>query len=237
MKFITVFAACALIASSAISQDDTAWQKKVTEAQTSEAMLALVREALPTNEVQASGTKHADQVNPEDNQPAPIVNFDVRLNEKTTFATNGTRLETSPAYYFVSQGKPYVVLGPRALNPRSPLFTRLTAAHELFHAKHHVGDPRPIVDRELETWTHVFVTYFHEVHPFKQRWAPLVGFYEDADPGERKATLDKIMSWYATPEGASVRVAFDDWLGRRRKDEKTAASRLVADLDKAIAAK
>lgn len=29
-----------------------------------------------------SGTAHAKQVHPEDNQPAPTVNFDVRLNQK-----------------------------------------------------------------------------------------------------------------------------------------------------------
>ncbi|HXI14616.1 MAG TPA: hypothetical protein VNM92_18515 [Thermoanaerobaculia bacterium] len=225
------------------------WKKKVTEAKAltdeakmHEAMLALVREALRSSEVRPSGTQHSDQVHPEDNQPAPVVNFDARLNQKTTYASSGTRLE-GPAYYFLAQGKPYVVLGPRALDSRSPVFTRLSAAHELFHAKNHVGDPRPISDRELETWTHVFVTLFQEVYPLKQRWAPLVSFYEAADPGERKAALDKLVHYYRTPPStagddkgqARLRVAFEEWLGRRRKDTATASSRLVADLDKAIA--
>lgn len=235
MKPVTLFtyALIVLYAWPAASQDDAGaalveWRRKVTEAkalqdevQKRDAMLALVREALPSHEVRLSGTN---------NQPAPIVNFDERL-EKT-----GT--------YFLAQGTPYVVLGPRALDPRSPVFTRMIAEHELFHARRHVGDPRPLADRELETWTHVFVTYFHEVHPFKQRWAPLVSNYEEADPGERKAALDKLVNYYRTPPAAAgdeagkadVRVAFEQWLGRRRKDPGTGLSKLVADLDRAITA-
>ena len=228
---IITFALIALYASPAASQDNidpalVEWRKKVTEAkalqdetQKRDAMLALVREALPSHEVRPAGTN---------NEPAPVINFDTRL-EKT-------------GNYFVAQGRPYVVLGPKSLDPRSPVFTRMIAEHELFHAKHHVGDPRPLVDRELETWTHVFVTYFHEVYPFKQRWAPLVSNFEESDPGERKVALDKLVSYYRTPAvgdeeaKAKVRVAFDEWLGRRRKDPATASSKLVADLDSAIAA-
>jgi hypothetical protein len=235
---------CALIglySYPALSQDDAAWKKMVTEAKKTGdagAMLALAREALSPMEVRASGATHSDQVHPEDNQPAPVINFDAGLNAKTTYATNGVFLETSPAYYFLARGTPYVVLGPNALNPRSPIFTRMTAEHELFHAKRHGGDPRPLVDRELETWTHVFVTYFHDVHPFKQRWVPLVAYYEDADAGEREAALEKLVAYYRTPpaDADAVRAAFDEWLGRRRKDDKTMSSRLVADLERALTA-
>jgi hypothetical protein len=193
------------------------WGKRITaakalqgEAEKREAMLALVREALPSHDVRVSGTK---------NEPAPVINFDERLEKSGN--------------YFLSQGTPYVVLGPKALDPRSPVFTRMIAEHELFHARHHVGDPRPLNDRELETWTHVFVKYFHEVYPFKQRWAPLVSFYEEADPGERKVALDKLVAYHRAPPSAAVRVAFEEWLDRRRKDPKTSSSRLASDLDKA----
>ncbi|MBA2304129.1 MAG: hypothetical protein H0W08_16050 [Acidobacteria bacterium] len=225
------------------------WEKKVIEAKAitdetkkGEAMVALVREALGSKEVRLSGTAHADQVHPEDNQPAPAVNFDPRMNLKNSYATQARRLETSPAYYFLGKGTPYVVLGPRALDPRGPAFTRMQAEHELFHAKTHVGDPRPVADRELETWTHVFVTSFHEVHPFKQKWAPLVTNYEEADPGERKAALDKLVAYYRTPTPAVddagraiIRTAFDEWLSRRKKDADSSSSMLVHDLEKALA--
>lgn len=227
------------------------WEKKVTEAKAitdatkkGEAMLALVREALGSKEVRLSGNTHADHVHPEDNQPAPIVNFDPHLNQKNSYATEARRLETSPAYYFLGKGTAYVVLGPRSLDPRGPVFTKMQAEHELFHAKTHVGDPRPVPDRELETWTHVFVTHFHEVYPFKQKWTPIVTNYEEADPGERKAALDKLVAYYRTPPPAAgddagkakVRAAFDEWFARRKKDAESSSSLLVKDLEKALAA-
>ncbi|MGH9456094.1 MAG: hypothetical protein ACRD2J_00445 [Thermoanaerobaculia bacterium] len=206
-----------------------------------EAMLALVREALPDYEVRASGTAHAGRAHPEDNQPAPIVNFDVDLNEKSAWSQN-RRLDDDRGHYFVARGTPYVVLGPEALDPRSPVFTRMLADHELFHARVHVADPRPLTDRELQTWAHVFVTHFHEVHPFMQRWGPLVSYYEKADPGERVMALEKLVAYYREPSAVAedaaedeVRIAFQEWLERRRNDSRTAESKLVADLDGALA--
>ena len=220
-----------------VSAPVTEWGKKVEAARALEdaaakadVMLALVREAMASHEVAPSGNAHPEQVHPEDNHPAPVVNFDVRLNEKMSYATNAVRLATSRAYYFLGQGTPYVVVGPGVLDPRSPAFTRMQVAHELFHAANHVGDGRPIEDRELETWTHVFVEHFDEIYPFKQRWAPLVQFYERADPGERKAALDKLVQYRASAD-AAVRAAFDEWMERRRKDSATADSKLVADVD------
>ena len=194
---------------------DPDWKKRVAEAKAiigeeerREAMLALLREALPAYDVRASVS---------DRHLAPVVNFDVTMTNTT-------------ARYLVSDGKPYVVLGPRALDERGPVFTRMFADHELFHATHHVGDSRPLPDRELETWTHMFVKYFAEVIPFKQRWAPLVTNYEEAAEIEKKAALAKLRSYYrsATPE---IRAAFDEWLTRRRNDEATRESAFVRDFD------
>jgi hypothetical protein len=228
------------------------WRKKVTnakaledEAQKREALAGLVREALMSREVRLSGTKSTDQVDPEDNQPAPIVNFDLHLNRKTSYQFrpgSATRsLQSNFGYYFTVHGTPYVVLGPAALDPRSPVFTRMAAEHELFHAQHHVGDPRPIEDRELQTWTEMFVRYFHDIHQFKQRWGPLVAYYEDADPGERRTALDRLAAYYRVPsasadeaERTKLRAAFEEWLGRRKKDAETSSAKLVQDLEKAI---
>lgn len=198
---------------------DPEWKKRVTEAKAlgdaekSAAMLALLREALPAHDVRLSGEVH---------HPAPVVNFDATMTDRT-------------GRYFVSEGQPYVVIGPRALDERGVVFTRMLVEHELFHATHHVGDTRPAAERELETWTHVFVTYFREVIPFKQRWAPLVTHYEEAGGDERRAALEKLVAYYraAPPE---VRTAFDEWLERRRKDSATASSALVADLDQSLRA-
>lgn len=226
-----------------------AWARSVHDAKGLEdeearrdAMLALVRKALPSSDVRASGQSHAARVHPEDNVPAPVVNFDVRLNEKSGWSRDRL-LENERGHYFVAQGTPFVVLGPGALDPRSPVFTRMLADHELFHARVHIGDPRPLTDRELETWTHVFVTHFHEVHPFLQRWGPLVSFYEQADPGERLLALENLVAYYRNPPASAgdeaaterVRVAFREWLERRKNDPATADSKLVADLGASLA--
>ncbi|HET7712678.1 MAG TPA: hypothetical protein VFL80_12170 [Thermoanaerobaculia bacterium] len=223
--------------------DDAPWTKRVTETlalpdrpEKHEAMLALLREALPGITVRLSGSTHGEQVHPADNQPAPVVNFDPYLNEKSTYSANPRRLETSPAYYFVAQGKPYVVVGPNALNPKSPVFTRLHAGHELFHAKHHLGDPRPLPDRELETWTHMVVTYFRDLIPFKQKWLPLISFYGQSDESEQKAAVKKLVAFYRGAD-RDVQIEFDQWLARRRKDSATSTSKLVADLGKPLAEK
>lgn len=231
------------------------WRDKLTAAKTltdetarRDALLALMREALKDRDVQPSGTKSAGQVHPDDNRPVPVVNFDVNLQNKTAYSANpeaSTRsLATNFGYYFTVKGVAYVVLGPAALDPRGPVFTRLSSGHELFHAEHHVGDPRPIEDRELETWTAMFVKYFHDVHTFRQKWGPLVTYYEQANPVEQKIALDKLVAYYRSPpssiesksDSAAVAAAFKDWLARRKKDAETSASKLVRDLETAIAA-
>lgn len=231
-----------------------AWRQKVTAAKAlddetvkRDTLLALVREALRTREVRLSGNAHNDQVHPDDNQPAPVVNFDARLNQKSSVkfrpSTVTRPLQNNFGYYFTSDGAGYVVIGPAALDPRSPVFTRMAAEHELFHANTHVGDPRPLEDRELETWTQMFVTFFHEVHRFNQRWAPMLAYYDEADPGERKAAIDRLAAYYRAPPSAAgddaarleIRTAFEEWLARRKKDSSASGARLITDVEKAIA--
>ncbi len=208
-----------------------------------------MREALKDRDVQPSGTKSPDQVHPDDNRPVPAVNFDVNLQKKTAYSANpeaATRsLATNFGYYFTVKGVAYVVLGPAALDPRGPVFTRLSAGHELFHAEHHVGDPRPLEDRELETWVAMFVKYFQDIHTFRQRWAPMVSYYEQANPVEQKIALAKLVAYYRAPpasvetksDSAAVGAAFADWVARRKKDAETSSSKLVRDLEAAIAQK
>ncbi len=230
------------------------WRDKLTaakaltdESQRRDALLALMREALKDRDVQLSGTKSPGQVHPDDNRPVPVVNFDINLQNKAAYHANpeaATRsLATNFGYYFTVKGVAYVVLGPAALDPRGPVFTQLSAGHELYHAEHHVGDPRPLEDRELETWTAMFVKYFHDIHPFRQRWAPMVSYYEKANPVEQKIALDKLVAYSRAPpsstetksDSAAVSAAFQDWLARRNKDVETTSSKLVRDLEAAIA--
>lgn len=242
---LLTFCTSRVLTQPATHPDPFEWRKKVTDAKSledpqprSEAMAALVREALPGREVRLSGVNHPSQVHPSDNEPAPIINFDPRLNQKTSAqgrpGTSTRSLQNNFGYYFSFRDAGYVVLGPAALDPRSPVFTRLAAEHELFHAENHVGDPRSHADRELETWTRMFVTYFREVYRFKQRWAPMLRYYDEAGADERLAAIDRLAAYHRKAE-ATVRAAFEEWLARRKTD--TASRALVHDLEKAIAGK
>lgn len=250
MLFSIVFAEAAF-AQPAVDPALLEWRTRLTaakshegEAQRRDALLVLMREALSKYDVRLSGSKHADEVHPEDNQPAPIINFDVRLNLKTSARGRSgaapRSLQGNFGYYFSTGGNGYVVLGPAALDPRSPVFTRLAAEHEMFHAEHHVGDRRSLDERELETWTTMFVRYFHEVHQFRQQWAPMLAYYERATAGERQRAIERLATYYRSPPagfedeaGAStLRAAFRQWLARRQKG--AAASQFVRDLERAL---
>lgn len=243
----TIAIAALLLLSPVLLASDAPWRDRVIAAkaiddpaQRAEAMLALVKEALWPREVRLTGTKGTDHVEREDNEPAPVVNFDPRLNQKKSARPrNGgaTRsLENNAGYYFSADGVGYIVIGPAGLDPRSTAFTRLITDHEMFHAENHVGDPRPLNDRELETWSTMFVEHFDEIHPFKQRWAPMFHYYDDSDAGEKKAAVDRLVAYYRAPDTTTEeRKAFDEWLGRRKKDGKI-SSAMPGDLEAALKA-
>jgi hypothetical protein len=199
-------------------------------------MLALVREALTSSglEVRPVGTTSLITIEPEDYQPVPIINFDMNLGEK--------RRNEGTAFFFDYEGEPYVILGPGSLHTRGPVTTRAAVEHELFHARFHLGDPRPLADRELEVWTHVFTTMFHEMYPHKMLWSPLVSFYEDASRVEQQLSLDKLVDYFNNPPDPPVapqcapetRSEFMAWLERRINDEDTSSSQLIHDLQEKL---
>ncbi|HXG59189.1 MAG TPA: hypothetical protein VNL91_09220 [Thermoanaerobaculia bacterium] len=243
--------AAALLCTSSLVAGESDWGSRVSAAKAiadagerTDAMLQLVREALAPHEVRLSGTKHPDHVHPEDNEAAPVINFDPRLQEKRSAPSRSggaTRsLRNNFGYYFSRDGRGYVVLGPAALDSRSPIFTVLAAEHELFHALHHVGDPRPLEDRELEAWSEMFVRYFHQVHPFRQRWAPMLAYYEEAAKEERKKAIERLAAYYRDPPSSSeeadsgLREAFRNWFEQRKTSD--GSSMLVRDLEAALPA-
>ena len=102
-----------------------AWRNKLdtakalpSESERRDAFLALLREALTGRQVELSGTSVADHVDPVDNRPAPIVNFDMHLQEKKSFQANpavsARSLATNFGYYFTAKRIPYVVIGHAA---------------------------------------------------------------------------------------------------------------------------
>lgn len=245
---LVLLCGCATQPSTVIEQASSApepaagWRTRVEAAKAltdtgarNDAMLALIREALDPHEVRMSGTSNATNVDPDDNQPVPLLNFDPRLQEKQSGKPRSggpTRsLKNNSGYYFSDQGKGYVVLGPASLDRRDPVFTQLAAEHELFHAMNHVGDGRPPDDRELETWSTMFVVFFPRMHQYRQPWAPMLGYYDDATEPERAATTERLLSFYQRAD-PTIRSAFEEWLSRHR--EKRRPSQMVSDLSTAL---
>jgi hypothetical protein len=191
-----------------------------------------------------AGTSSPTAIRPEDFKPVPALNFDVRLNQKSSMkftATTKTRsLKNDAGYYFTSGGIPYVVLGPYSIDVRDPDLLRMYAEHELYHAHHHVGDRRPLTDRELETWTMQFRHWFFKIRQYRQRWVPLIAYYERASTDAQQRALARLEEYYRNPpadrvpstEVATEQRAFLAWLDRRIHDAHTNSSKLIQALQR-----
>lgn len=223
--------------------DVRAAQQIQDEARRAQAMLALVQRALGAQtRVQLAGNTHPAQVHPDDCQPLPVVNFDIRLNDKSSYSSQGRgySLRRNYGYSFRTGGSTYSVIGPNALDPRSPLFTRMSVEHELYLGTAWLNrtgraDPNRS-NQELDLWVHDFRNYFHQLYSFGQQWLPLVQYYESADATPRQAALQQLLDYYNHPpvpanEQARIRDAFARWLRRRLGDAATASLRLIQDLE------
>lgn len=192
-----------------------------------DSMVVLVRETLgPNVVVLAARNSVPNQPHPSDYSPFPVVNFDLRLGDKR---------DSNTSYHFTSAGQTYVVVGPGSLNPAGPAALLQNANHEIYHAVHHVGDPRPGLDREVEVWTHLFTTQFHRTYPYKMVWTPLLSSYQGATPAERRIALHALVGYYNSPPVdsgcvADFRTAFTDWWARRANDTRNLNQQLVRDL-------
>ncbi len=212
--------------------------------QQSDAMAALVRQALEGSgkRVHIATNTSPDQVAVADLQPAPVVNFDVYLNEKQSAqVTPGTvprSLANNAGYYFTKDQIPYVVIGPKAIDARGPIFIREYVEHELYHAEHHVGDRRPQAERELDTWTHGFSGHFHRLYPYRMQWGPMLTYYDQSGATARQVALDKLLGYYNSPPSPqvpahcadTVKAEFRGWVEQRLKDSRTASSKLIRDI-------
>jgi hypothetical protein len=183
-------------------------------------------------------------LDPAELKTTPIVNFDLNLNQKQSWpATKGAptrQLSKNYGYAFNNGADMYIVLGPNALDARSPIFTEMYVQHELFHAAHHLtskpakGQPATSdADEELEAWTNDFTNYFERLFQFRQQWAPLLDYYEKATAAARKISLASIVAFY---KGADPKVqgAVERWLKRRQADPNQASLELVKDLGAAL---
>jgi hypothetical protein len=217
------------------------------------AMVNLVRQALSGTGIQVAegpapveGTSSLGEVNPNDYQEAPVLNFDVDLNRRTGISgTRGsTNLSGNVGYFFTRGSRAYAIIGPRAIREESPDYIRMYAEHELYHTQHHVGTGESFADQELETWTHDFRNNFHLLYRYRMQWAPLISYYQRASGDARGRTLDALVDYYnnppvpATSEQGSretfaqqVKRAFARWLRRRLREPGSASMQLIQDLE------
>lgn len=209
-----------------------------------EALAALVAESLAGTGItlNVAATSSADEIVAEDFKPMPAVNFDMNLNQKQsmkfTAETTTRSLANNAGYYFTKNQVPYLVLGPRSIDARGPSFIREFTEHETFHGQHHVGDPRPLAERELEAWTKGFLDYFHIHYPWRMAWGPFIDYYTQSSTAAQQIALDKLMAYYNTPPvgvvGAhcadEVKAEFRGWVEQRLKDDRTRSKKLIRQL-------
>jgi len=216
------------------------WQVRVDNAhaladtvQKRDALYALVKEALGSEtDVRIAANKFPTQPNPADYMPYPVVNFDVNL---------GGKRDSGSSYFFTTRDAAYVVLGPGSIHSRGPVTTQNNTDHERYHVERHWGDSRPVMDREVEVWTHIFTTTFHSDYPYRLLWNPLMSAYENASPAERAITLHELVKYYQNPPAEigsgcvdEFRAEYRGWIERRVTDEKLAWRQLITDLQRGL---
>jgi hypothetical protein len=156
---------------------------------------------------------HPDQEHPDDyvqaGEQANVVNFDPRHSSKKKY---GQTVTIGPNFgHTFSRGPDdaFSIVNPAAIEDTTPLVTRQSVQHELFHATHHRGGATGSdADQELETYTNDFVNYFHRYYgaglPLSERpvFEPLSRFYAAAGTGAKAATRARLLQHYRTPPEA-----------------------------------
>jgi len=255
--------------------DAAAWRTQVHDAKelmktdidhAAGVMVGLVEQALcPLGiRVHTAGTANSSAEDPRDyaeSQRGNVINFDVRLNTKAKCAgfnrdggcRPGNVLAVNAGHNFSHGTRGWAVLGPNALNEGTPLTTRQFAQHELFMLARNVtpGIHESRADTEVRTWTHDFITYFHQyVQEFprgpRPHWDLLIEYYEDPESRRRAETrstgpvaqetrdaaIASLADYYRNPPVSQDRReefnrAFRAWMNKEH-------GRLVDDLDNVL---
>jgi hypothetical protein len=226
--------------------DRAAWKSEVESASKLQGaakvdtMATLLQRALcgTGRQVAVAGNSHTDRAHPDDYEKVPVVNFDGGLKDKKGWADDRS-LSDNAGYSFERGADRYVVLGPDAVDAKSPTLSRMYMEHEVFHTEHHLGGKGSDVsdaDQELETWTLDFIKYFAQLRSSYVQWGPLIKYYQDAGGGARASALAKLVEYYNNPpvpepERESIRKSFGKWLRRRLASDEHGRKRLIQDLE------
>ncbi len=137
------------------------------------------------------------------------VNFDARLNAKTRNASQYGQTDfRQPAPDEIDI---YIILGPNALNPIGPQFTRMAFDHENEHAgdfliQFATGTPHgATAGEELDIYVGLFSHFFLEMWEidstacswrFAEDFGPMFSYYVSAASGEQDSAFDSIAMFY-----------------------------------------
>ena len=226
---------------------ETARPKDETKPRDEAMMLALVKQALGTKfDVNVATQSSKDQESPKDYKKAPAINFDPKLDKKKKY-NKDTEIGKNPGHSFDVGNDIYAVIGPYALDPATPLVTKMYAEHELYHTTHHLGahaerqkpGDKPLTkeeqsvkddSQELETWTVDFINYFQQYASLPREGRPLFGplldYYSTASPAAKSASLAKLKAYYDNPvsdpkEAEKVQQSMSVWVYRWKTREAT----------------
>jgi len=230
------------------------------------AMFSLVQQALcPIGiRVHMAGTSNPVAEDPRDyaeSQTGNVINFDPKLNTKTRWGgynkdrslKAGDVLGANAGHNFAHGPRGWAVLGPQALDESTPIWTRQYAQHELFMLARNLtpGISETRADTEIATWTHDFVTHFHEwAQEFpkgpRPRWQRFIEYYEDPEnrgnsvtknagpvtQPARDAAIASLAAYYRNPpvpkeKRDEFNRAFTAWMNKEH-------GRLLDDLDSVL---
>ncbi|CAM3577829.1 DUF4157 domain-containing protein [Kibdelosporangium persicum] len=206
------------------------------------AMTALAQQAVCTLgiTVHQAGSSHPREEDPADYQATPVLNFDVRLNDKTRWRNSrraGQGLRTNAGHNFTDGPTHYAIIGPESLKDTSPLITAQYAQHELELVARTPQEGQGPDDLELLTWTEDFRRYFHQyvatMPTNRPGWHPLLQYYDAANAATRTQSIERMTDYYNNPPVAADQVgqfrrAYRSWMRLR------AGAQMITDLEAAL---
>lgn len=184
------------------------WKDKVSKASSSADRAALISSAVTPVKVV---DKTADAATDTAVDPAhsikwddanPTVSYDDGLNaKKGRAASAGFTKSVTSGPSTAKKTDFYIVLGPKALDPKDLTTTLLILNHEFDHVRMTRSGSKLTGDEsEIETWTTTFVREFHRLYSIRERSDGVTSYI---DPGF--ATFTQLGGYYARSTDTTVK--------------------------------
>jgi hypothetical protein len=188
----------------------TDWKEKVTKATAPADRAALIESIVsPVKVVDKTSEAAKDTaVDPKHliqwDSTSQTIAYDDGLNAKTGRGSSaGFTKEITSGPSTAKTMKFYIVLGPKALDPKDATTTTMILNHEFDHVRGaRAGSTLTGDESEIETWTSTFVREFHRSYSIRERSDGVTSYVE---PGY--ATFTQLGGYYARSTDATVKAA------------------------------